>query len=158
MAVMFAVALVAIIAVAYSLMDDDDTFDHEATVGFHLADGGYLNFSCEVADDYIERTEGLQNREDLAIDAGMLFIYDPPEKVTFIMINMNFPLDMVFIAGNGTVVNVEEADVEDPDTPSSDLIRYRSDGEVMYVLEINQGLCEKYGIGPGTRVDIVFPK
>jgi uncharacterized membrane protein (UPF0127 family) len=112
--------------------------------------------NCEVADDSFERAEGLQDREDLADDEGMLFIYDPPQEASFIMPNMNFPLDIIFIAENGTVVNVEEAEPEDPGTPKSDMVRYRSDGEVKWVVEINQGLSRMYGIGAGTQVDIVL--
>jgi uncharacterized membrane protein (UPF0127 family) len=124
------------------------------TVSFDLADGGSLNFTCEVADDSFERMKGLQNREDLPEDRGMVFVYGEPQHVTFIMPNMHFPLDMVFIAGNGTVINVAEADVEDPDTPYNDLVRYQSEGEVKWVVEINQGLCAANGIGPGTHVTI----
>ena len=70
------------------------------------------------------------------------------------MPNMNFPLDIIFIAEDGTVLNVEEAEPEEPDTPRSEYVRYLSDGEARWVVEINQGLCEEHGIGPGTLVNI----
>jgi uncharacterized membrane protein (UPF0127 family) len=149
-----AVAGLVILTTIIMLMDGGGFGDERVTVGFQLADGGHLNISCEVADNPWEMTEGLQNREDLAIDAGMLFILDTPTEAAFIMPDMNFPLDIIFIAENGIVVNVEEADVEDPDTPRSDLVRYRSDGDVKWVVEINQGLSQQYGIGPGTKVVI----
>ena len=149
-------AAALIIAAAYFLITDDVTVYDEATVGFELADGGSLNISCEVADNAVERANGLQDREELAHDSGMLFVFEEPKEATFIMQNVQFPLDIIFIAENGTVVNVEEAEVEEPDTPDSDLVRYRSDGEVKWVIEINKGLSQQYGVGPGTRVDIVF--
>ncbi|NIP37053.1 MAG: DUF192 domain-containing protein, partial [Thermoplasmata archaeon] len=93
----------------------------------------------------------LQHREDLPEGSGMLFIFDEPEPLGFIMPNMNFPLDIIFIAENGTVLNVEEAVPEEPGTPSSEYVRYLSDGEAKWVVEVNQGLSRKYGIGPGTR-------
>ncbi len=145
-----------IIAAAYFLYTDDVTGYEEATVGFELADGGSLNITCEVADSAIERANGLQDREELAISKGMLFVFEEPKEASFIMHNVEFPLDIIFIAENGTVVNVEEAEVEEPDTPYDDLVRYRSDGEVKWIVEINKGLSQQYGIWPGTRVEIVF--
>jgi uncharacterized membrane protein (UPF0127 family) len=105
-----------------------------------------------VADTSYERADGLQHREDLPLGRGMLFVYPDPKEVSFIMPNMNFPLDIIFIAENGTVVNVEEAEPEDPDTPRADYVRYRSDGPIKWVVEINQGLSRQHGIGPGTKV------
>jgi uncharacterized membrane protein (UPF0127 family) len=149
-------AAALIIAAAYFLYTEDVTGYEEATVGFELADGSYLNITCEVADSAVERANGLQDREELAIDKGMLFVFKEPKEASFIMRNVEFPLDIIFIAKNGTVVNVEEAEVEESDTPYDDLVRYRSDGDVKWVVEINKGLSQQYGIGPGTRVEIVF--
>ncbi len=123
-------------------------------VSFLLADGGHLDISCEVADTSYERAEGLQGRERLPIGSGMLFVYDEPDEKSFIMHNMIIPLDIIFIAENGTVVNIEEAEPEEPGTPNSDLVRYRSEGEVKWVVEMNQGLSKQYGIGRGTQIKI----
>ena len=84
----------------------------------------------------------------------MLFVYDEPKEVSYIMKDMRFPLDIIFIAENGTVVNVEEAEVEDPGTDYDDLVRYRSDGQIKWVVEINQGLSQQNGVGPGTQMTI----
>lgn len=150
-----AVATVALIfAAAFLMTAEDEPGPDGERVSFVLGDGGYLNITCEVADTSYERAKGLQHREELPIKAGMLFVYEVPKEVSFIMHNMNFPLDIIFIAENGTVVNVEEAEVEEPVTPRSDLIRYCSTGEVKWVIEINQGLSQQYGIGPGTQVNI----
>ena len=80
----------------------------------------------------------------------MLFIYDDAVQRSHVMPNMNFPLDIIFISEDGTVLNVEEAEPEEPGTDDDDHTRYWSDGEAMYVVEINQGLSRQYGIVPGT--------
>lgn len=149
-----AAALIFYAAYLLTAVVEDGPGPETEKVSFSLADGGSLDFTCEVADDSFERMKGLQYREDLPEDKGMIFVYDEPQYVTFIMPNMNFPLDMVFVAKNGTVINVAEADVEDPSTPYNDLERYQSEGPVMWVVEINQGLCRQNGIGPGTTVII----
>jgi len=143
-----------IFTAAFLLTAEDGPGPDGVRVSFVLADGGNISMTCEVADTYLERSEGLQHREEIPVKSGMLFVFEKPKEVAFIMHNMNFPLDIIFIAENGTVVNIEEAEVEEPGTPRSDLIRYRSKGEVKWVIEINQGLSQQYGIGPGTPVKI----
>lgn len=147
-------AVVIIIVAVYTPTDEDEGTSDDVEVSFGLADGGHLKISCEVADTSYERSEGLQHREDLPKKSGMLFVYEEPRVLSFIMPNMNFPLDIIFIAENGTVLNVEEAEPEDPDTPREDYVRYRSNGDAKWVVEINQGLSQQYGIGPGTQVEI----
>jgi uncharacterized membrane protein (UPF0127 family) len=150
-----AIATVALIFVAaYLLTAEDDAGADGQRVRFELPDGEYLHITCEVADTSYERAEGLQHRDSLPVDRGMLFVYDEPDEKSFIMRNMNFPLDIIFIAENGTVLNVEEAEPEEPGTANADLIRYRSAGKAKWVVEINQGLSEQYGIGPGTQFQI----
>ena len=142
----------AIFTTVHLLTDEAGTGEDMMDVSFQLPDGGHLNISCEVADTHYERTEGLQDRQDLPEGGGMLFIFDEPDELTFIMPNMNFPLDIIFIAENGTVLNVEEAEPEEPGTPRQEYVRYQSDGEAKWVVEVNQGLSRQHGIGPGTRV------
>lgn len=141
-----------IFTATYYITASDDVGAGGVTVSFLLEDGETLEIRCEVAATYFEKVQGLQHREGLEPGSGMLFVYNEPERVAFIMPNMNFPLDIVFIAENGTVLNVEEAAVEPPDTPTHELVRYRSDGEARWVLEMNQGLAREHGIGPGTKV------
>jgi uncharacterized membrane protein (UPF0127 family) len=150
------IAIIALIITAAYLLPEVDIGDDsdEVTVRFALAEGDHLDISCEVADTSYERREGLQHREDLPMKKGMLFVYDEPKSLAFLMHNMNFPLDIIFIAENGTVLNVEEAEPEEPGTPYDDLVRYRSDGKAKWVVEINQGLSQEHGIGPGTQVEI----
>jgi len=94
-------------------------------------------------------------REELSADEGMLFVYEYPRNVSFWMKNVLIPLDIIFLDEGGTVINVEEADVE-IDVPAEELKSYFSDGPAQYVVEISQGLCKLYGIGVGTNVSIEY--
>ena len=150
-----AIVTVVLIFLAANLgTKDEETYGDKARVTFLLADGDDLEISCEVADTSYERAEGLQGRKDLPVGKGMLFVYSDADERSYLMHNMHIPLDIIFIAENGTVLNVEEAEPEEPGTPNEDLVRYRSDGRAKWVVEINQGLSEEYGIGPGTQVEI----
>lgn len=105
-----------------------------------------------VADTPEEREEGLMNRTAVPLD-GMLFVFDQPAEYSFWMKHTRIPLDIVFIAGNGTVHNVEAA-APQPGATSSELERYRSDGPAQYVLELPRGDAARYGIEPGATLTI----
>ena len=85
-------------------------------------------------------------REQLAPDAGMLFILPAPQTMSMWMKNTLIPLDMVFIGMDGRIVNVHERAV-----PHS-LDTISSAGPVKGVLEIGGGMASKLGIRAGDRV------
>ena len=80
----------------------------------------------------------------MARSAGMLFVYDSPQRVAFWMRNTLIPLDMIFIDATGTVARIHENAVPLDETaiPGGDAIQY--------VLEINAGLSSRLGIDAGT--------
>ena len=99
----------------------------------------------EIADDQAERAQGLMNRTELAADSGMLFIFDEPREAAFWMKNTLIPLDIIFADMTGKVTRVHANAIPQDLTPIDG-------GEgVGFVLEINGGLAEKLGIGPGTE-------
>jgi hypothetical protein len=122
-----------------------------ATARFVEGDETLATVSLEVADNDSERAEGLMYRESLASDHGMVFVYDRPQSLSFWMKNTLIPLDMIFVAANGTVLNVEHADV--PAENSTDYGSYTSDGFAQYVVEVNRGFANRTGVGPGTEVE-----
>ncbi len=109
-------------------------------------DWGQLRFSVEIADDDAERSRGLMFREEMARSAGMLFVFEYPQTVSFWMKNTLIPLDMIFLDDTGTVVKVHHEAVPGDATaiPGGD--------NVLAVLEINGGLAERYGIGAGSEL------
>ena len=109
------------------------------------ADGEHL-FRAEVADTTEERSRGLMFREELAPDAGMLFLFDPPRRVSFWMKNTYISLDMLFIDATGRIVHIAER--TEPET----LDGHGPEQRVRAVLEINGGLADRLGIRPGDVV------
>jgi uncharacterized membrane protein (UPF0127 family) len=151
-----AVLIALLIVNSYALMEVDDPGDSEekAIVSFHLGDSEFFNVSCEIANEPEERSQGLMNRKNLPQNEGMLFVYDTPQNMSFWMKNTLIPLDIIFIGENRTVLNIEEAVAEPPETPDGELTRYRSAEPAMWVVEINGGLSAQRGIVQGTNVDI----
>ncbi len=107
---------------------------------------GQARFRVEVADDPAERARGLMNRPEMAAGAGMLFVYERPQAVSFWMKNTLIPLDMIFADAGGRVVRIHENAVPLDTTPI-----FGGDS-VQYVLEINGGTARALGISPGSEI------
>lgn len=109
-------------------------------------DWGTVRFTIEVADDPVERSRGLMNRETMAKSAGMLFVYETPQKPVFWMKNTLIPLDMIFADENGVVTRVHE------NARPLDLTGIEGGEGVQFVLEINGGLSARLGISEGSQL------
>ena len=109
-------------------------------------DWGQARFNVELADDAAEQERGLMFREDLPTSAGMLFVYDRPQALSFWMRNTLIELDMIFIDPEGVVAHVHERATPLDETPI-----FGGNG-LIAVLEINGGLADRLGIAPGTEV------
>nr|WP_242500457.1 DUF192 domain-containing protein [Tropicimonas sp. IMCC6043] len=107
---------------------------------------GSARFAVELADDASERARGLMFRETLPRSAGMLFVYETPGRVSFWMKNTLIPLDMVFADAHGVVKHVHSRAVP------GDLTPIPGGTDIRFVLEINGGLAEAMGIGPGSEM------
>lgn len=107
--------------------------------------------TLEVADTDEERRRGLMNRTSLPKNHGMVFVYEDAAQRTFWMKNTKISLDIVFVAANGTVLNVAHADPQ-PNASDAELRRYSSDGPAKYVVEVNQGFANRTGVEAGTEV------
>ena len=109
-------------------------------------DWGSARFTVEVADDAAERGQGLMHREKLAASAGMLFVYERPQRVAFWMRNTLIPLDMIFIDETGTVkrVHANAVPLDETAIPGGD--------DIQFVLEINGGLAGRLGIAEGSQL------
>ena len=111
-----------------------------------VAGGRDLKFEVDLATNDAERSHGLMFRKQLGAYEGMLFDFYQEMPVSFWMKNTLIPLDMVFIAADGTVKHVHANAVP----MSTDAIP--SLYPVRAVLEINGGSAALLGIKPGDKV------
>lgn len=122
--------------------------ERNVTATFVGPDAQNVTVSLVVADEPDERQRGLMYRQSLPNRTGMVFVYDDAATRTFWMKNTYVPLDIVFVAANGTVLNVEHAQAQ-PNAPDSEVDRYSSEGDAMYVVELERGFANRTGVGPG---------
>ena len=108
-----------------------------------------------VAETGPERYRGLSGTATLPDDTGLLFVYDKEaDDRAIVMREMNYPIDIVFIDGSGTVTTIHSASLE-PGVPEDDLTHYS--GRARWILEIPHGTAENHAIVPGTSVRITGP-
>jgi uncharacterized membrane protein (UPF0127 family) len=99
-----------------------------------------------------EKRTGLMNRTELGQNHGMIFVYDNADIRSFWMKNTLIPLDIIFLDSDKQIINIEKAYPE-PNTPDSELERYRSDAPAQYVIEVNQNFTDRHGIEQEDRVE-----
>ncbi|MDA0721845.1 MAG: DUF192 domain-containing protein [Proteobacteria bacterium] len=106
-------------------------------------DWGQATFTVAIVDTPATRAQGLMYVETMPRMAGMLFVYDRPQAVSFWMKNTLIPLDMIFASPQGKILRVHENAIPGDLTPI-----LGGDGGQM-VLEINGGLAARLGIAVG---------
>ncbi len=102
----------------------------------------------ELAESTLARTRGLMYRTELAENAGMLFSWKQEARRSFWMRNTCLPLDMLFIASDGTIVGALEQ------VPTLNLAPRSVPCPAAHVLEVNAGWLRRHGVEPGQKVDI----
>lgn len=100
-------------------------------------------YNVQVVESEDEKVQGLSNTEELPLD-GMLFDYssDPQSELTFNTIDMNYPIDIIFINSNYEVTAVELGEPK-----SDEIIECIADEDesIIYVLETNANSGIKVG-------------
>lgn len=125
---------------------DADSAANSTAVLTIVGASGAHRFTVEVADTPAQLEQGLMYRQEMAPDAGMLFDFKQPTMATMWMRNTLIPLDMLFVDGQGRIVNIHERAV-----PQSDAI-VAAAAPVRAVIELNGGTAARLGIKPGDRV------
>ena len=110
-----------------------------------------ITVECVVSDQ--ARTRGLSGRPALPSGHGMLFIFDHVSRQSMWMIEMKFPLDIVWLDENMTIVCCTYS--ADPCKSQQDCPSYSSRFRVKYAIEMKAGEAEKFGFDVGKQLSIV---
>lgn len=101
---------------------------------------------AEVADEPAERERGLMFRAGLAPGEAMLFVFPDEQRWGFWMKNVQFPIDIVWLSANGTVVHVWQA----PPCLAEPCPIQEPPGPALYVVEVPAGFSANHSIVSGT--------
>jgi len=121
------------------------------TVRLQDANGTALaTVDVRIADTVDLRHTGLSDTESLARGEGMLFVHESAGRYTYVMRDMDFPLDIVFVSAEGEITRIHHAPVPE-EIPGGD---GSFPGEGRYVLEVPRGYTNATGAGVGDCVVI----
>ncbi len=114
---------------------------------FKVADSTEVKLDIEIAATDFDIQTGLMYRNTMETNRGMLFIFEDEKERFFYMKNTKIPLDIVYIGGNNKIVSFQKnAQPFDESSLPSTL-------PAKYVLEINAGLVDTWGISVGDRIN-----
>src|SRR5574342_723074 len=100
----------------------------------------------EIADTDPARTRGLMFQDKLPFDKGMIFVFDDEQVVSMWMLNMQFPLDVIWFDSKGDVVHIEK-NTEPCKSALETMTCTFQNGEnkkAQYVLEVTAGFVDKF--------------
>ena len=109
--------------------------------------GERIPVQVEIADTDAERQTGLSGRTTLAEDAGMLFVFDQEQPLSFWMKDTLIPLSIAYISADGRIVDIQDMQPLD-ETP------HPSAEPAQYALEVNQGFFTERGVAVGDTVEL----
>ena len=110
----------------------------------------------QIADTEPRRIRGLMFQEQLPYDQGMIFVFPEPGAYSLWMLNMQFPLDMMWFDDNGDIVHIER-DVP-PCKTALEIAACQSivpDGPATYILEASAGFVELHNITRDSKLSII---
>lgn len=106
-------------------------------------------YQLEIVKSEAARQRGLSGRPSLPANTGMRFVFDTPDRYTFWMDNMRFPIDMVFLS-DGVIVNIAN-NVPYPKTSNETPAVVRPLQTFNEVLELPAGDADKLGLKIGQK-------
>ncbi len=106
---------------------------------------------ADIAATNEQRTMGLSVKDSLDENEAMLFVFDEEAEHTFWMKNMKFPIDIIWIDSDNTVVHIEHN--LQPCSSGVFCPTYKPNDDSLYVLETIGGFAERHDIVKGTTVE-----
>jgi len=103
--------------------------------------------AIEIADDEYQTQTGLMYRDSMKDNQAMLFIFEIEQPRSFYMKNTEFSLDIIYINSKKKIVSIQK------NAKPNDKTSLPSNGSVLYVLEVNGGLSDAWGIEVGDCIE-----
>ncbi|TRO65606.1 DUF192 domain-containing protein [Christiangramia sabulilitoris] len=122
------------------------TFTKEGEVFLIKSSGDTLQrLDVELAETDYEHQTGLMYRDSMEDNQGMLFIYTSERNRSFYMKNTYIPLDIIYYDADSSLVSIQK------NATPRDETSLPSEDPAQYILEINGGLSDQWGIEKGDK-------
>ena len=106
-----------------------------------------ITLDIEIADDAYQTQTGLMYRDSMKDNQGMLFIFPESEYRYFYMKNTKFPLDIIYLAEDKSIVSIQK------DAQPMNEASLPSEAPAKYVLEVNAGLSNHWRLETGDVIE-----
>tara|TARA_R110002049_G_scaffold174490_3_gene341699 strand:- start:744 stop:1220 length:477 start_codon:yes stop_codon:yes gene_type:complete len=116
------------------------TFKKEGELTLFKSDSTQVALHIEIADTDFDIQTGLMYRDSMKDNQGMLFVFDDEQPRYFYMKNTRIPLDLIYISKNKRIVSFQK------NAQPFDESSLPSNVPAKYVLEVNGGLVDKWGL------------
>jgi uncharacterized membrane protein (UPF0127 family) len=116
-----------------------------------------VTLDVQIAETDAQRTRGLMFQNELPYDQGMIFVLNQEQVAPIWMLNMQFPLDVIWFDSNGTVVHI--ATNVQPCKSALETATCTVDNGggnlAKYVLEVTSGFVAKFNITQHSKLQII---
>ncbi len=155
-ALLFFIAIVIGLVLKYDKPEDtaispriNYPFRNDGNLSFITANHAdtLAKIEIEIAKSDDEITRGLMERDSLASNRGMLFVFSSEDQRTFWMKNTRFSLDILFIGSDKKIKYIAVHTIPYSTNPIPGFFPSQ------YVLEVNAGFCKTHHIRPGVLID-----
>ena len=126
----------------------DIDFTRDGELSIFKNDSLIQTIEVEFAKNDEESALGLMYRSSMDEHQGMWFIFPEEAPRSFYMRNTEIPLDIIYLDKDKKVVSIAK------NARPYDETSLPSEKPAMYVLEINGGLSDKWGIEKGDRMEV----
>ncbi|MCD6482714.1 MAG: DUF192 domain-containing protein [Candidatus Aenigmarchaeota archaeon] len=109
---------------------------------------GNKTIKAEIADTPAKMMIGLMKKDNITFDEGMIFIFEREGYPGFWMLNMSFPIDIIWIDKDRKIVDI----TRNAKPCILNCTIYKPKEKVLYVLEVKAGFVDKYKIKEGMEV------
>ncbi len=124
-------------------------FTKEGTLSIKKAstDSLVATLDIEFAETEYETQTGLMYRKSMLPNRGMLFIFESEAPKAFYMKNTEFSLDIIYLNAQKEIVTIQK------NAKPLDETSLPSGIPAQYVLEVNAGLSDQWGLESGDRIE-----
>ena len=113
--------------------------------------------TVQIADTDSLRVRGLMFQDELPFDQGMLFVFDKPASHPMWMLNMQFPIDIIWFDENLSVTAIEKN--VPPCLTTIEVVACRENGvsgdNAKYVLEVTAGFIDELNVTENSKLEII---
>ncbi len=111
----------------------------------------------QIADTEPRRVRGLMFQEQLPYNQGMIFVFEESGFYSLWMLNMQFPLDMIWFDSDGKVVYIEKN--VPPCKSALETVtctgNNSGENEAKYILEVTAGFVDEFEITEDSILEII---